>query len=106
MEALFKVLGSDDQPFIDFATSGVRSTPRALSLTLLTMWHEEATRYPPGSSRYDYWDPGAYTADKEMVKQFPMLARHAKVFCDGVQKKSVTAVKIGESKPEKAKGKS
>ena len=92
LKQLYALIGGDD-PLVEYAFSSTRALPRAVELSLLTMWHEEPTRYPP-ASRLDYWDPDAYTSEKELVKQLPMLTRHAKLFCDGIYKRSVAATKL------------
>lgn len=95
LKQLYTWIGGDD-PLVEYAFSSTRALPRAVELSLLTMWHEEPTRYPP-ASRLDYWDPDAYTSEKELVKQLPMLTRHAKLFCDGIYKRSVAATKLSQN---------
>jgi hypothetical protein len=54
----------------------LRCLPCALILSMVTMWHETTTRYPPGETS-DYWTPEAYTLDKGLVKQFTLFQEHA-----------------------------
>lgn len=53
-----------------------RCLPRVLILSIVTMWHEKTTRYPPIESS-DYWNPEAYTKDKGLIKHFPLFLEHA-----------------------------
>ena len=92
LRQVYEMIGGDD-PLVDYALDGVRSYPRAIALSMLTMWHEEATRYPP-VSRLDYWDADAYTKEKALVKKFPMIADHAGVFNEGIHKKAVAGKKL------------
>ncbi len=59
-----------------------RAYPEVTPLTLITMWHERETRYPP-LNWSDYWDPGRYTASSGLIKLYPRLVKHAKRLCDG-----------------------
>ncbi len=59
-----------------------KAYPEVAPLTLVTMWHERETRYPPlGGS--DYWDPGRYTASSGLVRLYPRLVKHTRRLCDG-----------------------
>ncbi len=59
-----------------------RALPEVAPLTLITMWHERETRYPPLDGS-DYWDPGRYTASSGLVKLYPRLVKHAARLCEG-----------------------
>ncbi len=59
-----------------------RAYPEVAPLTLITMWHERETRYPPLDGS-DYWDPARYTTSTGLVKLYPRLVKHAKRLCDG-----------------------
>ncbi len=59
-----------------------RAYPEVAPLTLVTMWHERETRYPPLDGS-DYWDPARYAASAGLVKLHPRLVKHAKRLCDG-----------------------
>ncbi len=54
----------------------LRCLPCALVLSIVTMWHEMATRYPPVEAS-DQMTPEAYTLDKGLVKQFALFQEHA-----------------------------
>ncbi len=56
--------------------------PEVAPLTLIMMWHERETRYPPLNGS-DYWDPARYTPASGLVKLYPKLFKHAKRLCDG-----------------------
>lgn len=71
----------------------LRSSPRAYGLSMLTMWHETATRYPPITSK-DYWRMGEYTNDKPLLKRFPFLLKHGKIFCENVYGAALVSTKL------------
>ena len=56
--------------------------PEVAPLSLVTMWHERESRYPP-LSESDYWDPDRYTANAGLVRLYPRLFKHAKRLSDG-----------------------
>jgi hypothetical protein len=58
-----------------FLDIGVRAINEAVPLTLLTMWHEQETRYPPVSES-DRWDGGMYTKESGLVRRLPQLYQH------------------------------
>jgi hypothetical protein len=58
-----------------FINIGVRAINEAVPLTLLTMWHEQETRYPPVSES-DYWDVGMYTKSSGLVRRLHQLYQH------------------------------
>ncbi len=59
-----------------------RAFPEIAPLSLVTMWHERETRYPPLEGT-DYWDPGRYVLSSGLVKLYPRLMKHAKRLCEG-----------------------
>ncbi len=69
-----------------------RAGPELFPLTLVSMWHERETRYPP-IERDDYWDPAAYTAHKGLVKNYELFHRHTARLCKAVKTASEAAVR-------------
>jgi hypothetical protein len=67
--------------------------PEVAPLALVTMWHDNETRYP-GVEESDYWDPKMYTARSGLVRLYPRLARHAKRLCDGALAGSRAAAEL------------
>lgn len=59
-----------------------KAFPEVAPLTLLTMWHERETRYPPLDGS-DYWDPDRYATSSGLVRLCPRLLKHAGRLCDG-----------------------
>jgi HEPN domain-containing protein len=53
----------------------------AMNIAVLTMWHEEAPRYPPIRDS-DYWTFDAYTKDARLVKLLPELIKWTAVYCE------------------------
>ena len=49
------------------------AAPKVLPLCILTMWHEQAPRYPP-ISKNDFWDPAAYNSKSPLVSLHKTLA--------------------------------
>ena len=58
-----------------FLNIGMRAINEAVPLTLITMWHEQETRYP-AVSKSDYWDVESYTKNVGLVQRLPQLYRH------------------------------
>lgn len=58
-----------------FLNVGVRAIQEAVPLTLITMWHESETRYPP-VSKEDYWDVDKYTKERGLIRALPELYQH------------------------------
>ncbi len=79
----------------DYQFCILRSSPRAYGLSMLTMWHETSTRYPPINSK-DYWNMGQYTRDKPLIKRFPFLLKHAKIFCENVYGAALVSNKLNQ----------
>jgi hypothetical protein len=79
----------------DYLFSILRSCSRAYSLSMLTMWHECPTRYPPINSK-DYWRMRQYTEEKPLVKKFPFLLKHGKIFCENVYNAALVSAKINK----------
>ena len=80
---------------IDYQFCILRSSPRAYGLSMLTMWHDIATRYPPINSK-DYWRAGQYTQDKPLLKKFPFFLKHAKIFCENVYGAALVSSKLNK----------
>lgn len=59
-----------------------RALPEVAPLTLITMWHERETRYPPLDGS-DYWDPSKYTTSSGLIRIYPRLHKHARRLCEG-----------------------
>jgi len=68
----------------------LRASPRVYPLSMLTMWHETPTRYPPICDR-DYWEIREYTSDKPLIKRFPFLLKHAKILANSVANGALAA---------------
>lgn len=72
-----------------------RASPKAYPLSLLTMWHERETRYPP-INKTDYWDQSSYTLKEPLVKALPMLFEHTAILTKGVGEVSQAALSLGK----------
>jgi hypothetical protein len=79
----------------DYLFCILRSSSRAYGLSMLTMWHESATRYPPTNSK-DYWKMMQYTKEKPLLKKFPFLLKHGKIFCENVYRAAVVSAKVNQ----------
>jgi HEPN domain-containing protein len=53
----------------------------ALNMAVLTMWHEEAPRYPPVRDS-DYWIFNPYTKDTKLVRLLPELTKWTVTYCE------------------------
>lgn len=65
-------------------------------LSMLTDWHEEATRYPPIRSR-DFWTSDAYMPDKPLVKSLPNLITKASSLADAIDRAAQVRVELGNN---------
>jgi len=64
-------------------------------LTLITMWHEKTTRYPP-IKESDYWNLDAYNAQTQLIKRFKFLNKHARISSKEILKATFLAKKAIE----------
>lgn len=53
----------------------------AMNIAVLTMWHEEAPRYPPVRDS-DYWVFNPYTKDAKLVTLLPELTKWTATYCE------------------------
>jgi hypothetical protein len=70
-----------------------KAFPEVAPLALVTMWHENETRYPPVDD-LDYWDPKMYTSRSGLIKMYPRFAKNAARLCDGAHAGSRAALKL------------
>ena len=71
----------------------VEALSRIYPLNFLTMWHEQATRYP-SVQRSDFWDYKAYSADKPLIKQLPKVIKQANILSENVLESAKLAKRI------------
>lgn len=71
----------------------LKASPRTYSLSMITMWHEMPTRYPP-TTKLDRWRWGEYTPEKPLLKEFPRLLRQAGILCNGVLMSAHASVRL------------
>jgi hypothetical protein len=79
---------------IDYLLGVMRASPRAYALSILTMWHEEPSRYPPIPGAYCYWLSNSYTRDKRLIQRLPVLLAHAGVLSSNVLKSTKAATRL------------
>ena len=76
---------------LDFALNLYgRAGPELFPLGLVSTWHERETRYPPIEAN-DYWSPYEYTADKGLIKNYPLLHNHTTRLCKAIKAASKAA---------------
>jgi hypothetical protein len=63
----------------------------ALWLSLLLDWHWKSTRYSPIFAD-DYWTAGAYTKEQPLVREAPMLFRHASRLSNSILEAAEVAI--------------
>jgi len=69
-----------------------RAGPELFPLTLVSMWHERETRYPPVDTA-DYWDPQSYTREKGLIKNLELFHTHTSRLCKAVSLASSAALR-------------
>lgn len=75
---------------LKFASALGVATQKGFSLSILTAWHLEPSRYPPGQR--GYWTQEAYTKDAPFVKFIPTLVDHSEVMIANVTEAAETAL--------------
>jgi hypothetical protein len=101
VEAMAKAVGSSKTQYGAYATYNLgmlRASPRTYSLSMITMWHEMPTRYPP-TTRLDYWRWGQYTLEKPLLKEFPQLLHQTGILCKGVLMSARASVRLAKQPP-------
>lgn len=76
----------------------LRASPRTYPLSMITMWHEMPTRYPP-TTRLDHWRWGQYTKEKPLLKEFPKLLRQTGILGSGVLMSAKASVQLAKRSP-------
>jgi HEPN domain-containing protein len=76
---------------LDFALNLFgRAGPELFPLTLVSMWHEKETRYPP-IAKEDYWNPEEYTSDKGLITNYKLFYSHTDRLCRAIKTASRAA---------------